>query len=263
MKPSNVSPRPILKRSPSTCHENDSELPFYGIQAVHFPPSPSLSRFYHAHPSSIYDRSPIVVSTNACALPERGCPGRTYTLDERNLSASQQPTISAPPSRGGHLHPRALSQWPVQYLPNGSPQCPSLIPDLSSESEESDGFISPPPETSFASFGPNSYSRRADKHPSQLSLDNAVYFTAKLDNIQHPSLVESREKSRPDRDRIRSPAGPGEVAADDPGYDDDRDVPASSPRSISPRKNRSRKHLSSRAKVGFDDKSDGGCLGGF
>ncbi|KAJ3749774.1 hypothetical protein EV361DRAFT_922112 [Lentinula raphanica] len=261
---STVPPRPILKRSPTACPENDSELPFYGIQAVHFPPSPSLSRFYHAHPSSIYDRSPIVVSANACALPERGCPGRTYTLDERTPSTSQQPMSLAPPPRGGHLHPRALSQRPAQYLQNEiPPHCPPLIPDLSSESEESDGFISPPPEMSYSSFGSKSQSRRVDRHPSQLSLDNAVYFTTRLDNMQLPSPADPRGKSRRDRERIRSPVGPGEVAADDPGYDDDRDVPPSSSGSISPRKPRCRKHLSSRTKTGFDDNGDGGCLGGF
>ncbi|KAJ3937675.1 MAG: hypothetical protein NXY57DRAFT_883152 [Lentinula lateritia] len=266
MKPSTVSPRPILKRSPSACPENDSELPFYGIQEVHFPPSPSLSRFYNAHPSSIYDRSPIVVSANTCALPERGCPGRTYTLDERNSSTSQPPIISSVLSpRGGHFHPRALmNQRPAQHLQNGiPPHCPPLIPDLSSESEESDGFISPPPEASFASLGPHAYSHRADKYPFQLSLDNAVYFTTRLDNIQLPSPADSKRKSHRDRERIRSPTGPGEVAADDPGYDDDRDVPASSARSISPKKSRCRKNLSSRARAGSDDAGDGGCLGGF
>ncbi|KAJ4481014.1 hypothetical protein J3R30DRAFT_3287480 [Lentinula aciculospora] len=258
-----ATPRPILKRSPSACHENDSELPFYGMQAVHFPPSPSLSRFYNAHPSSIYDRSPIVVSANACALPERGCPGRTYTLDERNLSTSQSLVKFVPPPRGGHLHPRALNQRQAQSLQNENfPRCPPLIPDLSSESEESDGFISPPPETSFTSLGPNPYSHHADKYPSQLSVDNAVYFTTKLDNIQLPSPADPRRISHRDRDRIRSPTGPGEVAADDPGYEDDRDVPSSS-RSVSPRKNRCRKNLTSRAKAGFDDSGDGGCLGGF
>lgn len=32
-----------------------------------------------------YDRSPIVVLPNICALPERGCPGKTYFQDGRGM----------------------------------------------------------------------------------------------------------------------------------------------------------------------------------
>ncbi|KIK56145.1 hypothetical protein GYMLUDRAFT_47354 [Collybiopsis luxurians FD-317 M1] len=249
MKP---SPRPILKRSPSQVHENDSELPFYGVQSVHFPPSPSLSRFYSAHPSSIYDRSPLVVAPNACALPERGCPGRTYNLDDYSLPTS---TINfAPPPRGGHLHPRALAQRSAPIPQQSFGHCPPLIPDLSSESEESDGLISPPPEKMAPS-----YSYRTDKYPSQLSLDNTAYLSSRLDSMQTPPM-DSRWRTR----RIRSPTVVGEVPADDPGYDDDRDIPSSSPRPVSSRKSRcDRKSLSSKVKASFDDPDDGGCLGGF
>ncbi|KAE9406085.1 hypothetical protein BT96DRAFT_987786 [Gymnopus androsaceus JB14] len=252
-----MSPRPILKRSPSHPPENGSELPFYGIQEVHFPPSPSLSRVYTAISSSTYDRSPIVVSPNSCALPERGCPGRTYTLDERNRSASQVPINLAPAPRGGHLHPRALSQRQPQFpQQNPFPQCPPLIPDFSSESEESDGFISPPSESSLSPY-------RTNKYPSQLSLDSTLYFAAKLDNIQTLSPIDPRRKSHRDREWIRSPTVAGEVAADDPGYDDDHDTPESSSRSVPSRKSRCRKALSPRTRPGFNDADEGGCLGGF
>jgi hypothetical protein len=260
MRPSPISPRPILKRSPSSSYANDAELPFYGIQAVHFPPSPSLSRFYTAHPSSAYDRSPIQVSPNSCALPERGCPGRTYTLDERNPSTSQYPVNFTPVRPGGHLHPRALSQRQAQSAQNTFPHCPPLIPDLSSESEESDGFISPPPEYSFSAYSPNTYPHRSNKYPPQLSLDSSVYFSTKLDNIQPLSPTR---KSRRDRELLRSSSAPGEVPADDPGYEDDHDTPVSSTRSISPRKGRCRKSTSSRTKPNFNNADDGGCLGGF
>jgi len=252
----NPSPRPILKRSSSPCRENDSELPFYGIQAVHFPPSPSISRFYNAYSSTIYDRSPIVVSPNSCALPERGCPGRTYTLDERSLSAPPAPLNLRAAHRGGHLHPNALSQRHPQIPHSNLPHCPPLIPDLSSESDESDGFNSPPPEAYYA---PRSYSHRTDKFPS-LSLDNTAYFATKLDSCVSPSPTECRRKSR--REREQFPTVVDDVAADDPGYDDDHDTPTPSSRSLSSKKGRCRKSLS-RVKVGFNDAEDAGCLDGF
>lgn len=252
-----MSPRPILKRSSSSTHANEPELPFHGIQAVHFPPSPSLNRFYTTHPSSTYDRSPIVVSPNSCALPERGCPGRTYTLDERNASVSQFPINLTPTPRGGHLHPRALSQR--QHPQNPFPPCPPLIQDLSSESEESDGFISSPPEPFFA---PNSFSHRSNKYPSHLSLDKTAYFAVRMD-IRPPSPPRKSQSHR-DRDWMRNSSISGEVAADDPGYEDDHDIPTVSiPRSISPKKNRCRKSLSSKSRPGFNDADEGGCLDGF
>lgn len=75
--PSPATPRPILKRNTSSLDRERKQT------AVHFPPSPIISKTFMAHSPSTYDRSPIVVVPNSCALPERGCPGRTYTL-ERN-----------------------------------------------------------------------------------------------------------------------------------------------------------------------------------
>lgn len=69
------TPRPILKRNPSSLDRERKHA------VVHFPPSPIISKTFVAHSPSAYDRSPIVVVPNSCALPERGCPGRTYTLD--------------------------------------------------------------------------------------------------------------------------------------------------------------------------------------
>jgi hypothetical protein len=156
--PLTLTPRPILKHV--TSHPPFDQLhPPKSLKcrdshpAVHFPPSPSLTRTFSAHSPSTYDRSPIVVAPNSCALPERGCPGRTYVLDDpptpKLTSSKQRPPIA------GHLHPRALSRrkW-VGYvgesdedntptLPDATPTTlPPLIPDLtsssSSESDESD-----------------------------------------------------------------------------------------------------------------------------
>lgn len=157
-------PRPILK--------HQQTAPNYGraigsperLHVVHFPPSHTLTRTYSAYPPSTYDRSPIVVAPNTCALPERGCPGRTYTLDEDRPARS-----SSPPKRsqhGIHLHPRAVFNHQSHVSPSklgdfddgsqcapwrSSPTQPPLIPDLSSGSDENDGS---PPDSHNASFKP-------------------------------------------------------------------------------------------------------------
>ena len=131
--PTMSSPRPILKRSTPSPH-----APTH----VHFPPSCSLTSTFTAHSPTAYDRSPIHVTPNHCALPERGCPGRTYAIDD-DLHRLRS---------GRDLHPRALAQSFVlppyrktlandddgQRTPTLAYHLPALVPDLSSESEESD-----------------------------------------------------------------------------------------------------------------------------
>jgi len=158
-------PRPILK--------HQQTAPNYGrvigsperLHVVHFPPSPTLTRTYSAYPPSTYDRSPIVVAPNTCALPERGCPGRTYTLDEERPASSSSPSKRS--QHGIHLHPRAVFNHQSQISPSklggiddgsqctpwrSSPTQPPLIPDLSSGSDESDGSS---PDSYNASLKPS------------------------------------------------------------------------------------------------------------
>jgi len=136
-----MSPKPILKRVVSELvHKADSyDTQGYPSKShgVHFPPSPA-TRTYSAYSAAAYDRSPIVVAPNNCALPERG--GRTYTLDE-----SQQPRRGISFARD--FHPRALA------FATARTPLPQLIPDVSSESEESDGWSATPAPTSHANFG--------------------------------------------------------------------------------------------------------------
>ncbi|OBZ67595.1 putative alpha-L-arabinofuranosidase C [Grifola frondosa] len=147
-------PRPILKRNSASLSDpqpRDESTQLLAIDPsilsslVHFPPSPILASTLGSAPT--YDRSPIVVSPNRCTLPARGCPGRTYSLDDP-LPTRQQ----SPPRTGRTVHPRALHNesmsWPT--APAEPLSLPALIPDLSSESsEESDGFISAAPSASL------------------------------------------------------------------------------------------------------------------
>ena len=132
-----MSPKPILKRSASD-PETDSQRYPTRTHGVHFPPSPATCT-YSAYSAAAYDRSPIVVTPNNCALPERG--GRTYTLDE------SQPRRGISYARD--FHPRALA------FASSRSALPQLIPDLSSESDESDGWSAAPTAstTSYPTFG--------------------------------------------------------------------------------------------------------------
>jgi hypothetical protein len=152
------SPRPILKynssssspSSPPVCPSNSDRVRRH-TAAVHFPPSPTLTRTFAVYSAASYDRSPIVVGPNTCALPERGCPGRTYTLEDHMV----QP-CSYTKTTGRSRHPRSISNLgpgllfgdedrnPSIAVPYPSEIPPLLIPDLSSsESDESDGVPIP------------------------------------------------------------------------------------------------------------------------
>ncbi|KAI0285878.1 hypothetical protein BGY98DRAFT_943838 [Russula aff. rugulosa BPL654] len=160
MSPMSVAlPRPILKHSPQShpVLSNDAgPFPLHITtrqcrNTVHFPPSPTLTRTFSAHSPSTYDRSPIVVSPNICALPARGCPGRTYIPGCGTPNPSDPSDSHSRMNSGGkHMHPRrALSFGIVQeatpddLTPTSEDIPPPLIPDVSSESDESDGFTSP------------------------------------------------------------------------------------------------------------------------
>ncbi|KIK97241.1 hypothetical protein PAXRUDRAFT_825133 [Paxillus rubicundulus Ve08.2h10] len=157
---SSTTPRSILKRQQASSYVHAMAKPSDRLHAVHFPPSPALTCTYVAYSSLTYDRSPIIVAPNTCALPERGCPGRTYTLDEHDPSQSSSPPRRRSHHNGIHVHPHAVSNHQVSNSsdrttgveddPLGAPtrasslHLPPLIPDLSSESDESDGSATPP-----------------------------------------------------------------------------------------------------------------------
>lgn len=161
-----MSPRSILKCSSPAAHSAPSSsshsasypaslyssaLPYAPQQPnVHFPPSPSLAKTYPTFSVAAYDRAPIAVVKNDCALPERGCPGRTYDACSKARSRKD----------GVHPHPRAADidasrRQSSLSLSHTSMRPPSLIPDVSSsESDESDGLVSPPEYLSSVSSAP-------------------------------------------------------------------------------------------------------------
>lgn len=300
-------PRPILKRpehSYSPGHHPGAPTQGPHPHAVHFPPSPSLTRTFSAYSSSAYDRSPIVVAPNSCALPERG--GRTYTLEDHSPHPSSYSNARRAPAHNGRdLHPRALAfNSHVRSLPHGAvgkagevddaertptrtfPALPKLIPDLSSESDESDGFISPPPEPLL--FPPvttiphhPSYSSRNlihgpsianpashNKYPSYTPRDMYNHPSASqfLPHAPSPTQYqqsyhedESQQKSRRRRDRRRERPRESDRVGGLEDEDEDAEGVHSSKRSGPYKPLSMCKALSS---FSIDD-PDSGCLGGF
>ncbi|KAF8989728.1 hypothetical protein BDQ17DRAFT_161958 [Cyathus striatus] len=153
-----MSPRPILKSLPPLNEAlASSPLPLAScprILHVHFPPTPALTTTETTHSPFTYDRAPIIVSPNACALPERG--GRVYfdTIAKRELEKEPKGSYFHPRAFEASEYERAIDDCTSQSPPSrtfrevscDSPP-PSLTPDMSSESDESDICLSPPLST--------------------------------------------------------------------------------------------------------------------
>jgi hypothetical protein len=156
--------RPCLKHSTDLDPPapTNSPLPFALCSSVlgprvHFPPTPVLCQTHLTHSAATYDRAPIVVLPNACALPERN--GRTYTPSNESCAARKRRSTHAA-AQGATLHPQALAAAAAPSNPKTSVsdpagRMPSLVPDLSScsESDESDISSTPPVPTHFPSTG--------------------------------------------------------------------------------------------------------------
>ncbi|KAJ2914890.1 hypothetical protein MD484_g5516, partial [Candolleomyces efflorescens] len=247
-----MSPRSILKRASTQAVASSST----SSHAVHFPPSPSLCRTFAAYSASMYDRTPIVVDKNTCALPERGCPGRTYVLEEQQAMQQQQQQQA----RSASYHPRALNSA-TQYRPVDSSRAslhnlPQLVPDLSSsESDESDGLSSSPSIPQYLySYGANGLPAKYehqdsyDNYPSNNinALSFLPYPPSPPANYNCNSSSDAQcPKSRKKRSSSRS--------RHDGASDPDR-IPSKS-------SSRRREYLLSNG-GGFGMQDDG-CLGGF
>lgn len=189
-----MAPRPILKRTSSASSSSEK-------LAVHFPPSPALVRTFVAHSPAAYDRSPIVVGPNDCALPERG--GRTYVLGEQPEPSSSRRRASS--KSGRLLHPRAIRD-------NMIPSMPALIPDLSSESDESDGFPSPQLDNQEFFFGLKAQQTTDDVVDLLSFLPYAPsnpYVHSSDEDVAQPEIITKRRKERRhdasrDKNRIRN-----------------------------------------------------------
>jgi hypothetical protein len=274
-----MSPRPILKRASNL--DNPSHR-------VHFPPPTSLTRTFVA---DSYDRTPIIVTPNSCALPERGCPGRTYSLDESARCSSRRMANAS--QIGRDYHPRVLNllhqnghHSDVHKLGSPDHTVPSLLPpliqDLSSESDESDASVPAFADFPFAHFYHDTAAHGPKIPDTSLSISNlsvshaSKFYTSSTSSVSvvngpmsflpYPPSPPSRHTQpsveeepvhhpRPSRRRPRNRSRDRDRmrAEDDCNYDSDA---PSLPKEYSSSKG---KMLSS---LSFQDQ-DSGCLDGF
>ena len=94
-------------------------------------------------------------------------------------------------AKGSHFHPNAyeVREREPSEAHMAAPPPPSLIPDFSSESDESDGSIATPPEPNPITFPISVHTQISHTHPQEM-LDNALSF------FPHPPSLRDREKGR-------------------------------------------------------------------
>lgn len=149
-----MAPRPILKSQPHlspfpftddnstsaefptpTCSNNPlpfaySRIPPFDSPHVHFPPTPILTRIEMTHSPFSYDRKPILVSPNACALPDRG------ERDVINIDGSQDTSNVSPECYGGYFPAHLNECYPGSEMPSSKPSSSVRGPVTSEEGEE-------------------------------------------------------------------------------------------------------------------------------
>ncbi|KAI0305917.1 hypothetical protein B0F90DRAFT_1814753 [Multifurca ochricompacta] len=225
-------PRPILKHSSQSYLDYSTKdkslslslsvIPRQCRNTVHFPPSPTLTRTFFAYSSSAYDRSPIVVLPNTCALPARGCPGRTYipgctASSPPNSSPNSHTHKTVMKAKGKHMHPRralglGLGSEPTpDRTTTSSVIPPPLVPDLSSESDESDGFTSSPPEFDMTVVDPNPLTFLPFASLPNLNIGESLFHSPESPDEEerqyHTYEEEKRRRRKRDRDRDRGKGG--------------------------------------------------------
>ncbi|KAF8899422.1 hypothetical protein BD779DRAFT_1431990, partial [Infundibulicybe gibba] len=216
---------------------------------VHFPPTPTLTSTATTHSPFAYDRAPIAVAPNACALPERG--GRVYmTRHKRGSSDSwrNRDQASAPEEpKGSYFHPRAFEACePEQTSP------PSLIPDTtsssgssSSESDESGGLRH---SRLMSNLAPTAH------HYGYYSTPHSP-MAATFDSYAYPPIPHTRSQEELDLALSFLPHPPS-----DPSLA--KDTPQSQ-LTTAPKKKRLRPSLDRRASSFREPSGLDGCLGGF
>jgi hypothetical protein len=173
--------RDLSSQLPRTSSYIDySALPYSQVY-VHFPPSPTLASTHVVDPPRLYDRSPIIVAENSCAMPQRGCPGRTYTtvdgvgrgvapsnkaltLSCSRLSFSSSPasTILVPDDQGGPDDSAVIPLFPEDLsaichaLCSPSQHSPTCRAPYTSESAKAAGSqVLPQPRVSSRPLNPS------------------------------------------------------------------------------------------------------------
>ncbi|KAL7285043.1 hypothetical protein ACG7TL_000134 [Trametes sanguinea] len=173
-------PHPILKRDASPFRT--PTLPFSNCGPlfsphVHFPPTPRIAATYPADSPTTYDRAPIAVSPNICALPRRG--ERTIQPTPADFDGERRGRSrhrargcggSGENIKGSYFHPRAYEACKPEPLnvPTAAfdlPSTPPLVQDLS-PSDESDETVTTPPDPKLSASIPRSIPPHFEGFPS-------------------------------------------------------------------------------------------------
>ncbi|KAJ7045155.1 hypothetical protein C8F04DRAFT_1067890 [Mycena alexandri] len=190
-----ASPEPDLFHPPLPESTSSNPLPFTACTSrvfysphVHFPSTPRLTFIGATHSPGTYDRAPIAVSPNSCAMPERG--GRVYGSPEQRCV-------------GSYFHPRAFEACELEL----EQPVPLLHPDLSSETDEwsteeclSPKSASPEPHVAVRMAG-TPYPTPIPSTHTQAEFDHALSF------LPHPPVPEKRGRS-PRRQSVERPRPP-------------------------------------------------------
>lgn len=240
-------PPPILKPSPVSSSNPFALCPQIVSPHVHFPPTPTLASTHATFARTVYDRTPLTISPNTCALPGRG--ERSYHNYDTPGPLKVQPEDSI---KGSYFHPRAYEACERERLDfSPSPSSPPSLtrrsslssPSYSSESDESDATISTPPDSCISTSHqvtihmPGSDMLAMSHSPitrkcSQEELENALTF------LPHPPELSLKEKGHAKRSNS----------------------------STTPRRRNSGRPILARKATGyssFSDPSLDDCLGGF
>lgn len=122
---------------------------------VHFPPTPTMVTSTHIVPGCTYDRAPIRVSLNSCALPERNC--RIFGECGNDEEGSKQMVSSW---KQDYFHPQANQTFEPIPRTTSPVSISDSLQELCFESDESDDLI---------------FSRQPELSPSTVISSIAVY----------------------------------------------------------------------------------------
>lgn len=195
-------PRPILKRDMTFHKQASNPLPFTACGTiisphVHFPPTPGLTETHPAHSPHTYDRHPIMVSPNACLLPERNgrqihTPTVEFEIERPQRGRSQERKPKQTSVKGSYFHPRAFEACEPEPLDGSiSLSPPPLVRDASSPSDE-EVIITPPSHSS-------PWSTRDEGSP----ILTDVYVVAS--SLHNKYASDDAQPSRYGKDRRRRP----------------------------------------------------------
>jgi len=182
-------PEPTSQLPRTSSYIDYSALPYSHVY-VHFPPSPTLTSTHVVDPPLLYDRSPIIVTENSCAMPQRGCPGRTYaTIDGVGSGVASSKNALA------------LSCSKLAFSPSASSTMSALVRDDQGSSDHSDAISQDLSALCHALCSPSHHSPMCRAHRTLAATETA--------NSQFlPHLRLSSRSSKSSDGLTKSPSHP-------------------------------------------------------